>query len=127
LDLHIIESHPEKGTGLGSLLIYFLSIETLRNSCEKINVLSAAANAREFYSLMGFEPDPGVLEEYAMVTEPRRSLEVWPGIFVAPSPTPSTEDYARVVGCAPMIGSMATVMEKSLASVMKRWERRAET
>jgi hypothetical protein len=124
MDLHVIESHPEKGTGLGSLLMYLLSIETVRNGCTIINNLSAAANERQFYRLMGCQEDISVVDALlAADVEPAAPLEVWPGIFLAPSRTPSTEEAAQLIRSAPMIGYPAEVMEKSLASVLKRWEK----
>jgi hypothetical protein len=62
--LHIIESHPEKGTGLGGLLMYSAADEAVEADCTMIKILSAAMNERDFYYRMGCKLDTNAIKDF---------------------------------------------------------------
>jgi hypothetical protein len=101
-----IESHPEKGSGLGSLLIYLLASNV---SSEVIKIPSATPDERGFYSHMGFSPD---LEE----------AQKW-----ADSEQISLDDaIAKYGNLINLIGSREVVLRQSETSFNKRWSKDKE-
>ena len=100
--LHTIQSHPEKGSGLGSLLMSLAALEAQLGNCEKIKVLSAALSKREFYFSMGCFVDTSALASF--------NQEEF-----------SKEEWAQLSGSCPVVADTVDVVVKSSKSVFKRW------
>jgi len=64
MDLLHIQSDPVEGSGIGSLLIFYVAEIARQNSCRSIVIGMAAGSATGFYETMGFVP-----------AQPRAALE----------------------------------------------------
>ena len=100
--LHTIQSHPEKGTGLGSLLMHLAAMEALAGNCARMQILSAAQSEREFYAAMGCTIDTSALASFNQ------------NEF-------SADEWARLSSSCPVVADAAQVVVKSSKSVFKRW------
>lgn len=100
--VHTLQSHPEKGSGLGSLLMYLAAGEARHAGCTGMKILNAAQNERDFYLLMGCKVDASVLSglDRSQFTD---------------------EDWAKLVASCPLIGVPDEVVAASSKSVGKRW------
>jgi hypothetical protein len=56
MDLLHIQSDPEEGSGIGSLLVFYLAQIAAQNRCVSIEIPMAAGSATGFYETMGFVP-----------------------------------------------------------------------
>lgn len=56
MDLLHIQSDPEEGSGIGSLLIFYVAEIAAQNACVSIEIPMAAGTAVGFYETMGFVP-----------------------------------------------------------------------
>lgn len=61
-----VESHPEVGLGLGSLLFYLACHEAALAGCTNVKVSAGAWSAEDFYFRMGCHRDPAVMANPAM-------------------------------------------------------------
>jgi hypothetical protein len=92
-------SDPEKGSGLGSLLLFLAVKDAIEQKCELVEILNATLdNNREFYFKMGCRTDTSVLS----------------GL--------SEEEKKKLAGKCPLGGEAMTVFSASHASMFKRWE-----
>lgn len=104
--LHTIESHPEKGTGLGSLLMYLVAVEAKEKQCGLIHILSAAPDERDFYFHMGCDFDMASLYRIKDLFDQKQLKK---------------KDIDKQVGKCPLSGTPAEIYDGSLRSTMKRW------
>ena len=100
--LHTIQSHPEKGTGLGSLLMHLAAVEALAEKCTQMQILSAAQSEREFYLMMGCTIDTAALASF-------KQEEF------------SVDDWSQLSSSCPVVADAAQVVISSSKSVYKRW------
>jgi hypothetical protein len=56
MDLRHIQSDPVEGSGIGSLLVFYLAEIAAQNRCVSIEIGIAAGTATGFYETMGFVP-----------------------------------------------------------------------
>jgi hypothetical protein len=101
-DLHTIQSHPEEGSGLGSLMMYLAAKEALAANCPTMNILSAATTERDFYTHMGCTVDLTALAHFnqAEFTE---------------------NEWKSLSASCPVVGNTAAVLLAASRSVVKRW------
>jgi hypothetical protein len=100
--LHTIESHPEKGTGLGSLMMYLAAKEALLANSTRMQILNAAMTERGFYAQMGCAVDPTAMANFNQADF-------------------SQNDWAKLESSCPVVGDPGNVLAMSLNSVIKRW------
>jgi hypothetical protein len=63
--LHTINTRPEEGSGLGSLLMYYMAVEAVKADCKVIEIEDAAWAAVSFYEHMGGKPNkPELVKEH---------------------------------------------------------------
>ena len=103
--LHTIFSNPEKGTGLGSILLYLAVKDAISGECTLVKILSAAPDARDFYFKMGCRVKTDVLST-------TQKLGAFFGIG---------EGKLLVKQC-PLQGEAMTVLNEAHESMIKRWE-----
>jgi hypothetical protein len=56
MELRHIQADPEEGSGIGSLLIFYVAAIAAQNACVSIEIPMAAGTATGFYETMGFVP-----------------------------------------------------------------------
>lgn len=96
-----IESHPEKGSGLGSLMIYLLA-STI--SVDVIKIPMATPDERGFYNHMGFSPDPQEVKKWSDVEKITEEEAV--------------SKYGHLIN---LVGNRENVKAKAKQSFDKRW------
>jgi hypothetical protein len=116
-----VESHPEAGSGLGSLLFFLSMTETSLDLCTDLKVSAAAMTARDFYLKMGCTRDFTVIDQPIKANNPPPAVEVWPGIRLSPSPSLPTEQFTPLARGAPIIGNVAHCRALSGDSTTNRW------
>ncbi|WP_338845562.1 GNAT family N-acetyltransferase [Massilia sp. W12] len=100
--LHTIQSHPAKGTGLGSLLMHLAASEALQANCQRMQILSAAQSERSFYQMMGCTIDTTALASF---NQQNFTQQEWAGLSSS----------------CPVVADPSQVLVSSSASVYKRW------
>ena len=100
--LHTIANHPEKGTGLGGLLMYLIAKEALAAGCDRLEILSAAQSEREFYYMMGCALDMSAISSF---NQAEFTVEGW-------------QDLCK---SCPVAGTPASILEHASANAVKRW------
>jgi hypothetical protein len=101
--LHTIQSHPEKGSGLGSLLMHLAAVEAMQAGCTNIKILSAAQSERDFYYQMGCTLDTSALADFDQSQFTK-------------------EEWAQLSASCPVVADPSVVVVSSSKSVYKRWE-----
>jgi hypothetical protein len=100
--LHTIQSHPEKGSGLGSLLMHLAAVEARQAGCMKMKILNAAQSERDFYYQMGCTLDTSALADFDQSQFTR-------------------EEWARLSASCPVVADTSAVVDSSSKSIKKRW------
>lgn len=100
--LHTIQSHPEKGSGLGGLLMCLVAREAQKEGCARMQILNAARSEWDFYSLMGCTLDISLLANFK-----RDEFNRW--------------DWLELVCSCPVVGDTAQVRATSHLNAAKRW------
>ena len=100
MDLKNMFSDPEKGSGLGSLLLFRAVKDAVAEKCELVEISNAAFTARDFYFKMGCRTGTDILSDGDFTAEEREKLEKQ----------------------SPIGGAAMTVLNASHASIFKRWE-----
>jgi hypothetical protein len=103
--LHTIYSSPEKGTGLGSLLLCLAVKNAMERKCTLVKILSAAPDARDFYFAMGCRANTDSLSTSQKI-----------GAFF------NFGEGKILVQQCPLDGAAMTVFDAAHASMIKRWE-----
>ena len=101
--LHTLESHPEKGSGLGGLLMHQAALEALNAGCTEMKILNAAQTERDFYLHMGCTVD----------LSPLKSLK-------QSDFTPT--EWQKMIASCPLVGNPGEVLAAASKSMYKRWE-----
>lgn len=100
-----IESHPEKGSGLGGLLTYLLALTTQKQGLKSIKIPSATPDERGFYERMGFLHDEAAVKRWIDTTELSREKVL--------------TQYGHLIN---LEGTTENVLTRASSSFNKRWK-----
>lgn len=101
-----IESHPEEGSGLGSLLTFLFAMETAKRNIPGIVVSAPATTALGFYKKMGFDVERRQEEVRKKYREVGRE-----------------EDIPKEVTISETSANVVMVSMNASASFFKHWEK----
>ncbi|WP_292794745.1 DUF4157 domain-containing protein [Nostoc sp. NMS7] len=93
-----IESHPEQGSGLGSLLVLNAALEAAQAGKDIMKITSAAPAAKGFYEHMGFRLDPDEVTKWMKSTELSRDEVI-----------NQFRDFINMIGTTSEVLSLASV------------------
>lgn len=101
-----VESHPEAGSGIGSLLIYLAALKAGQLGCKTMTLAMPANSAQGFYKSMGFD--------FSGEVEKKRQAYIAQGRLA---------DFPAVPSIASVTADLVEVHAASATSAAKRWKR----